>query len=680
MKSLDNFHDKDNYYKIFLLLLLFVKIQLIGFGKIILNNVESNRYSNFFQLFSIIFLSNFCLLLIFTIESIFFNKKILIRVLSRLISRIANHTKICFIIVFVINSIVSIFLLLIVSLSRYNFLILEVSIFITGIFCSFILLNSVDIKIHIFSLSAENQSLITSAIISLLSQSVILEIGSLMTSVSSYPFSMDWSEGSFIYYASLFFSQKIYGIEVPWTVLHPSRYLLQSIPFIFPHPPIYLLRLWQQLLYIAFSFITSWSLVRRVKIQYRIIKWVFIGWLFLYFFIGPIYFHLYLSVFPLFLWFETSCSSKKWRSFIILIFVSVWAGISRVNWFPVPSMIAILLYILEVPNYKQSIRYWIYPVFWFVTGLISAYIANSIYIQISGNPKDLFFSSFTSSLLWYRLLPNSTFPLGILLSSGIIWIPMILVINKFLNKNLWKINFQRKIITIAILIILYVVGLIVSVKIGGGNNLHNLDAFWICLSIVFIYTINNRISLDHESYEENLNTDKALMYLSIGTILIPIIFIFTNLKPIVFSNINENYKVIHDLQVLLQKIPKDQEILFISERQLITFGNITGVRLVPEYEKVFLMEMAMANNQEYLKKFTKDIINQRFAVIISEPLYIVMKDRSEPLAEENNVWVENVAQPILCAYKIMPGTKIKFIKTNIQIFMPRDTVLPGCQK
>ena len=52
---------------------------------------------------------------------------------------------------------------------------------------------------------------------------------------------------------------------------------------------------------------------------------------------------------------------------------------------------------------------------------------------------------------------------------------------------------------------------------------------------------------------------------------------------------------------LLQDQPGD--VLFISDRQLITFGELTGVRMVPDYEKVFLMEMAMGNNQPYLQGF-----------------------------------------------------------------------------
>jgi len=60
-------------------------------------------------------------------------------------------------------------------------------------------------------------------------------LGYFLLKVSTHPFSLDWSETSRYYYASLFFSERIYGLKAAWSPLHPSRYLLQAIPF-FLHP------------------------------------------------------------------------------------------------------------------------------------------------------------------------------------------------------------------------------------------------------------------------------------------------------------------------------------------------------------------------------------------------------------------------------------------------------------
>ena len=47
-------------------------------------------------------------------------------------------------------------------------------------------------------------------------------------------------------------------------------------------------------------------------------------------------------------------------------------------------------------------------------------------------------------------------------------------------------------------------------------------------------------------------------------------------------------------------------VLFINERQLVTFGDVR-VPLVPDYEAVTLMEMAMSGNQVYLDRFYDDL-------------------------------------------------------------------------
>src|SRR6185436_5161178 len=63
---------------------------------------------------------------------------------------------------------------------------------------------------------------------------VVYEIMTRFNVVTDFPLSLGWSEGSRYYYASLIFSKRIYGEQFPLSTLHPSRYLLQSIPFLFP--------------------------------------------------------------------------------------------------------------------------------------------------------------------------------------------------------------------------------------------------------------------------------------------------------------------------------------------------------------------------------------------------------------------------------------------------------------
>ena len=107
--------------------------------------------------------------------------------------------------------------------------------------------------------------------------------------------------------------------------------------------------------------------------------------------------------------------------------------------------------------------------------------------------------------------------------------------------------------------------------------------------------------------------------------------------------------------------------LFITQRHLLTFDKIESIPLVPEYELVFLMEMAMSANPDYLGQFHADLASQRFGYIVSEPLNPDLQGRSRPFGEENDAWVEQVSIPILCYYE----PTVSLDGYNIQILTPR---------
>jgi hypothetical protein len=64
-----------------------------------------------------------------------------------------------------------------------------------------------------------------------------------------------------------------------------------------------------------------------------------------------------------------------------------------------------------------------------------------------------------------------------------------------------------------------------------------------------------------------------------------------------------------------------------------------------------LMEMVMSHNQAYLEQFQNDLRQQRFAMIVSDPQNDHLYDRDHNFVDENNLWVMEVARPILCYYK-----------------------------
>ena len=190
-------------------------------------------------------------------------------------------------------------------------------------------------------------------------QTCVYIVVSQLPEISTYPLTMGWSETSRYYNASFFFAQRIYGMSTPPTVLHPSRYLMQAVPFLIPDSPLWLHRAWQVFLWMVTPLLTAIILVRRLLPWKRLETWLLIGVSFVYLTIGPVYYHLLVPV-MLVLWgFRTSLTAAssggwagRWRlliSTVVLLVASAWAGISRLNWFPVPGMLAAALILMERP-------------------------------------------------------------------------------------------------------------------------------------------------------------------------------------------------------------------------------------------------------------------------------------------------------------------------------------------
>ena len=174
--------------------------------------------------------------------------------------------------------------------------------------------------------------------------------------VTDYPFSLGWSEASRFYYGSLPFSKSVYGVRLPLSVWHGTRYFLLSIPFFFGEPSLWAARLWQAILWISLSGLTSFFLVRRLKLDTLAMKFLIGGWFALFLFQGAVYYHLLICVMIIF----AGVSPRHYlRSLAAIIFASFWAGMSRVNWFPVPAMLAITIYLLKQP-FSKSRNFWQY--------------------------------------------------------------------------------------------------------------------------------------------------------------------------------------------------------------------------------------------------------------------------------------------------------------------------------
>ena len=81
---------------------------------------------------------------------------------------------------------------------------------------------------------------------------------------------------------------------------------------------------------------------------------------------------------------------------------------------------------------------------------------------------------------------------------------------------------------------------------------------------------------------------------------------------------------------------------------------ISKMPIYVPYDKIELMEMAMARNSAYGQKFSADIKEQKFSLIISEVLPKWLKPYEKNKFDrdwyENNVWVDVVSTPVLAYY------------------------------
>jgi hypothetical protein len=465
--------------------------------------------------------------------------------------------------------------------------------------------------------------------------------------VTAYPFAMGWSETSRFYYPSLFLSKKVYGQSYPWPILHPTLHLLLVPPYWFD-ASLWFHRLWRVVLSYLLAAAVVPALLKRLNIPGRAARWLIGFWILLYLYMGPIYFHLTVPVILVLLGFSSQDDRRTW---IVVLLASIWCGWSRVNWYPMPGIIAAVLYLMEVPYQgKSPFRYLLKPALWFSVGTLVAFLSQRIYIVLSGIPdSNVFYSSFTSDLLWYRLWPNSSFAFGIL--PGIFWssLPLWLVIYISLRSSKGDWHPLRLLLLFAALLAVLLGGVIVSLKIGGGANLHNMDAYFILLLICTAYLVFARYRRENGGPAQPV----ALHWLLILVLLYSPVSTYLQFG-LGFKNYDSarTQKVLTDLQDQVDTVnARGGEILFITQRHLISMHMLDGVTLVPEYEREDLMEMAMANNVEGLAKFRKDMQAQRFAMIVVDPFNDNTLSRRRSFAEENNVWVTRVARYILCNYR-----------------------------
>ncbi|MCB0103150.1 MAG: hypothetical protein KDD74_13975, partial [Anaerolineales bacterium] len=310
---------------------------------------------------------------------------------------------------------------------------------------------------------------------------------------------------------------------------------------------------------------------------------------------------------------------------------------------------------------QKGWAYWVTPFIWGISGLVSALFSQFAYIQISGNADvSAFGSSFTSDLIWSRLLPNETFPMGILPGIVLVSAPIFVALYQMLRGKTASLHVFRWLVLLTMLFVLFAGGAVVSTKIGGGGDLHNMDAYLVLLAVVVTAFWGNQAR--DESDAKPMWGEVSWGAMS-AAVLIPLGFAIHNIG---FYPSFDKLIAEKDVQALQESLQGGGEILFITERQLLTFDSVHGVTLVPEYEQSELMEMAMSRNRPYLETFYADLHDRRFALIVAEDQKFT-EQKQGAFVEENVAWVRYIGAPLLCNYKPV----VTLVSNNLQVFEPR---------
>ncbi len=290
-----------------------------------------------------------------------------------------------------------------------------------------------------------------------------------------------------------------------------------------------------------------------------------------------------------------------------------------------------------------------------------------LYNQVSGNniTGGQFASSLSSDLLWYRLLPNPSNPVGILLSVFVVSLPVLLILLFKWREISGKMHPLRVAGILAVLLLLLAGGLLVSLKIGGGSDLHNMDAYLTVLLLAGSYGFTGRWTPEDATAVAGSNRWPLVLLAA----LLPIGWAALTGTPLRVWDREQAAAALDSIRSQAGNTAgQGREVLFISQRHLLALGQVK-VPLVAEYEQDYLMEMAMSHNRAYLDQFQRDLKNQRFGLIIAGQYSTHLQGRGSSFGDENDRWVEEVALPLNCYYEMTET----YEGDSLGIYKPRSS-------
>lgn len=497
----------------------------------------------------------------------------------------------------------------------------------------------------------------------------------LFSTVTDFPFPQGWSEGGRIFAAYQIYAPIISDeyLGLPW--MDAGRSVLDGLILLIPDSKIWMYRAWVPALFLMSALLASVVIVNKLAswipaadLRPRKIRvfLVLFGTLFLL--QGPVYYHVLLGIIPVIGLYD---AKKPFRTLAAVLGASVWEGLCRVNWFFMPAIVALSLYFLTEPlSGKKFMAYFKWPLFWTVGGILASFLAHYSYLAIANYPAVFLNPDMQYPFEIKKLWPNSGFSMGLIPGALALCFPMIgTLIIYFWRQRKTGIEFVRFFMIALILLLLSAGSTLVSLRAGGGYNLHNYDTFFIILLLSFlgvILSVTKAKSFMIGKFPAERLVNGILLFS-----LFPILYFVSLSRPIHFTySVAETQKAIAEINAVLQSTVADERpVLFIENRQLLVFGNVRPEMIFVPYEKIELMEMAMAQNGEYLARFELELQSHTFAAIVTEKLFLgEQKPTENPYWYENNVWLYGVACPISNYYSLAyQNTDLGF-----EIYIPKQ--------
>ncbi len=505
-------------------------------------------------------------------------------------------------------------------------------------------------------------------ILGLLIGATLVSIGGRYARVSDYPFSMGWSEGNLFWNNSLFFIRDQYqviGEHVVPNYVALGLALLRGLPYLISGRSIALHRTWEATLWIVPSLILGWALTRRWRSKMSWKHIAFLLWSYLFLAQGPIYPPLVLAtIFVVLL----TDRNKLVRTAAVVFLASLFAGLGRWTWMVAPAAYAVLLMMLEDREPEISITEYIrkrFPPYFtlVIIGLLGGLLSQAVSTLVTHRPPNIYLGSLSHPLLWDRLFPNPTFAPGILLALIVVVGPLILLLIWVFTSRRGRLHPVSTSLIILMGIVLLTGGVVVSVKMGGGNNLHNLDMFLIFLLILANDCIRRII---HGGFDKLDLWPELPRGLALIAFITPIFWVVATSQEVYLPLPGAGVEELQIISREVEKAVQEGDVLFLEQRQLLAFDYIVDVPLVPEYELKEVMEHAMAGDEAYFSGFYKDLEGRRFSLIIASGMSLQKHRVPHSFEEESEAWRKYVAVKLFDWY----SPAIKLDDVGVWLYKP----------